>query len=29
MNRSFMLLTGQQPLLRLADCSDELIDDFH
>jgi hypothetical protein len=29
MNRAFVLLTGQQPLLRLADCSDELIDDFH
>ena len=26
MNRAFTLLTGQQPLLRLADCSDELAD---
>ena len=29
MNRAFTVLTGQQPALRLADCSDELIDDFH
>ena len=29
MNRAFTLLTGQQPLRRLADCSDEPIDDFH
>jgi hypothetical protein len=28
MNRAFMLLTGQQPLLRIADCSDELIDHY-
>ena len=28
MNRAFTLLTGQQPLLRLADCSDELIDAY-
>jgi hypothetical protein len=28
MSRAFTVLTFQQPLLRLADCSDELIDDF-